>query len=161
MTCEVIEAKTWPPQPLSDADEGNHRMSDHAAEARRIEALLEAWADAVRRHDYDAILAHHDPDIVMFDVPAPIQFKGIAAYRGTWDVMFRHHKPGAGFDIVEMAVTAGADVAFAHVIMWCGPDSSCDPRDKDGFQFRLTVGLKKVDGEWRITHEHHSVPVTD
>jgi hypothetical protein len=33
--------------------------------------------------------------------------------------------------------------------------------DKDGFLFRLTVGLHKVDGNWRITHEHHSVPATD
>jgi ketosteroid isomerase-like protein len=33
--------------------------------------------------------------------------------------------------------------------------------DKDGFLFRLTVGLGKVDGDWRIAHEHHSVPATD
>jgi ketosteroid isomerase-like protein len=35
----------------------------------RIKALLEAWADAVRRHDVPAILAHHEPDVVMFDLP--------------------------------------------------------------------------------------------
>ena len=29
------------------------------------------------------------------------------------------------------------------------------------FQFRLTIGLCKVDGAWRTQHEHHSVPVTD
>jgi ketosteroid isomerase-like protein len=33
--------------------------------------------------------------------------------------------------------------------------------DKDGFLFRLTVGFRKVDGNWRITHEHHSEPATD
>ena len=52
-------------------------------------------------------------------------------------------------------------VAFAVAIMWCGPDSSSNPIDKDGFLFRLTVGLRKVDGSWRIAHEHHSVPATD
>jgi hypothetical protein len=36
--------------------------------------------------------------------------------------------------------------AFAHGIMRCSPDSSCNPKDKDGFQFRLTVGLKKIGG---------------
>ena len=35
-----------------------------------ITVLIEAWADAVRRHDLPAILAQHDDDIVMFDVPA-------------------------------------------------------------------------------------------
>jgi ketosteroid isomerase-like protein len=137
-------------------------MPEHAnTEERRIRALLEAWADAVRRHDISAILAHHEPNIVMFDVPPPLQCKGIEAYKKTWDLFFRYHKPGAAFDIVELAVTAGQDVAFAAVIMRCGPDSSSNPADKDGFLFRLTVGLRKIDGDWRITHEHHSVPATD
>jgi ketosteroid isomerase-like protein len=127
----------------------------------RIKALLETWADAVRRHDLPAILAHHEPDIVMFDLPPPLQCQGIAAYEQTWDLFFRYHQPGAAFDIEELAVTAGRDVAFAVAIMRCGPDSSSNPADKDGFRFRLTVGLRKIDREWRIAHEHHSVPAAD
>ena len=134
-------------------------MPGHAnADEARIKSLLEDWAGAVRQHDYSAILAHHSSDIVMFDLPPPLQCRGIEAYKQTWDLMFRHHKPGAAFDIRELAVTAGADVGFAVAIMWCGPDSSCDPKDSAGFEFRLTVGLRKIDGDWRITHEHHSVP---
>lgn len=127
----------------------------------RIKTLLEAWADAVRRHDVRAILAHHEPDMVMFDLPPPLQCKGIGAYEETWQLFFRYHKPGTAFDIEELAVTAGQDVAFAVAIMRCGPDSSSNPADKNGFPFRLTVGLRKVDGDWRIAHEHHSVPATD
>jgi ketosteroid isomerase-like protein len=137
-------------------------MPHHAnTEETRIKAMLEAWTDAVRRHDVPAILAHHDPDMVMFDVPPPLQCKGIAAYEQTWGLMFRYHKPGAAFDIKELTVTAGQDVAFAVAILFCGPDSSSNPADKDGFLFRLTVGLRKVDGDWRILHEHHSVPAID
>ena len=137
-------------------------MSDSAGtEEFRIKTLLEAWADAVRRHDIPAILAHHGPDMIMFDVPPPLQCRGIEAYKQTWDLFFRYHKPGAAFDIEDIAVTAGQDVAFAVAIMRCGPDSSSNPADKDGFPFRLTVGLRKVEGEWRIEHEHHSVPAAD
>jgi uncharacterized protein (TIGR02246 family) len=131
------------------------------SEETRIKALLEAWASAVRRHDLPAILAHHLPDMVMFDVPPPLQCKGIAAYEQTWGLFFRYHKPGTAFDIEELTVTAGEDVAFAVAIMRCPPDSSSNPADKDGFLFRLTVGLRKLDGDWRIAHEHHSVPATD
>lgn len=131
------------------------------ADETRIKTLLEAWADAVRRHDVRAILAHHEPDMVMFDLPPPLQCKGIGAYEETWQLFFRYHKPGTAFDIEELAVTAGQDVAFAVAIMRCGPDSSSNPADKNGFPFRLTVGLRKVDGDWRIAHEHHSVPATD
>ena len=129
------------------------------ADEIRIKALLEAWADAVRRHDLPAILAHHDPDILMFDLPPPLQCKGIEPYKETWDLFFRYHKPGAAFDIEELSVTAGEGVAFAAAIMRCV--SSSNPADKDGFLFRLTVGLRKVGGDWRIAHEHHSVPATD
>ena len=127
----------------------------------RIKTLLETWADAVRRHDLSAILARHDRDIVMFDVPPPLQCLGIKAYEQTWDLFFRYHKPGKPFDLQELAITAGQDVAFAVAIMRCGPDSSSNPADKNGFLFRLTVGLRKIDNDWRITHEHHSVPATD
>src|SRR5262245_56372025 len=129
-----------------------------SADEIRIKALLETWADAIRRHDISAILAHHDPDMLMFDLPPPVQCKGIAAYAETWDLFFRNHTPGTpAFDFEELTVTAGQDVAFAAAIMRCAPDSSCNPADKDGFPFRLTVGLRKVDGEWRIAHEHHSI----
>lgn len=127
----------------------------------QIKALLEAWADAVRRHDVPAILAHHEPDMVMFDLTPPLQCKGTKAYEQTWDLFFRYHKPGAVFDFQELAVTAAQDLAFAVAIMRCVPDSSSNPADKDGFLFRLTVGLRKTDGDWRIAHEHHSVPATD
>jgi ketosteroid isomerase-like protein len=127
----------------------------------QITALMEAWADAVRRHDLPAILAHHETDMLMFDLPPPLQCKGIDAYEQTWDLFFRYHKPGAAFDIREFTVTACQDVAFATAIMFCGTDSSSNPADKDGFLFRLTVGLRKINGGWRITHEHHSAPATD
>jgi ketosteroid isomerase-like protein len=137
-------------------------MSDPAnPEEARIRALLEDWAAAVRRHDLPAILAHHDPDMVMFDLPPPLQCRGLAAYEETWGLLFRYHTPGTAFDFRELTVTAGPEVAFAAAIMWCGPGSSANPADKDGFPFRLTVGLRKVGGDWRIVHEHHSVPAAD
>ena len=50
----------------------------------RIKAIIGAWADAVRRHDLSGILAHHEQDIVMFDVPPPLQSRGRDEYKKTW-----------------------------------------------------------------------------
>jgi ketosteroid isomerase-like protein len=127
----------------------------------QIKAIIEAWADAVRRHDLSGILAHHEPDIVMFDVPPPLQSRGMDEYKKTWDLFFSYHKPSQAFDIEELAITAGEDVAFAVAIMRCGPGASSDPAEQGGFLFRLTIGLRNIDGDWRIAHEHHSVPSTD
>jgi ketosteroid isomerase-like protein len=53
-------------------------MAEQAnVEEARIKALLEDWADAVRRHDLPAILAHHEQDILMFDLPPPLLCRGL------------------------------------------------------------------------------------
>ena len=91
----------------------------------------------------------------MFDVPPPLQSRGMDEYKKTWDLFFKYHKPSQALDIEELAITAGEDVAFAVAIMRCGTGAA------GGFLFRLTIGLRKIDGDWRITHEHHSVPSTD
>src|ERR1700730_5479756 len=127
----------------------------------QIKALVEAWADAVRRHDFPGILAHHDQDIVMFDIPPPLQSRGLDEYKKTWDLFFRYHAPTQAFDIEELAITAGEEVAFAVAILRCGSATVSGPAEEAGFLFRLTVGLRKVGDDWRIVHEHHSVPATD
>src|SRR4051812_26101854 len=86
----------------------------------QIKTVIEAWAAAVRRHDLAGILAHHEPDIVMFDVPPPLQSRGMDEYKKTWDLFFKYHKPSQAFDIEELEITAGEDVAFAVAIMRCG-----------------------------------------
>jgi hypothetical protein len=62
-------------------------------------------------------------------------------------------------DNQELAITAGEDVAVA--IVRCGSGTFSGPPEEGGFLFRLTIGLRNVDGDWRIAHEHHSVLSAD
>jgi uncharacterized protein (TIGR02246 family) len=131
-------------------------MTDEAA----IRELIIGWADAVHRGDIDSVLADHDSDIVMFDVPPPYQgLRGLDEYRDSWPPFFEWQRQGAEFEIVELEVTAGADVAFAWALLRCGtPEEFAANPDN---RLRLTIGLRKVDGRWLVTHEHHSFPHTD
>jgi ketosteroid isomerase-like protein len=124
-------------------------------EEEKIRKIVENWAQAVRNRDIDTILAHHSQDIVMFDVPPPLQLKGIEAYRKTWDLFFKYTKPGV-FDIQELYITAGENVAFCFVLMKC--EDKYRNKDYIPIDFRLTIGLEKIDSQWTIIHEHHSVP---
>ena len=103
----------------------------------QIKAVIEAWADAVRRHDLSGILAHHEQDIVMFDVPPPLQSRGMDEYKKTWDLFFRYHMSSQAFDI-ELAITAGEDVAFAVAIMRCGSGTFNGPPEEGRFLFRIS-----------------------
>jgi ketosteroid isomerase-like protein len=85
----------------------------------------------------------------------------MAEYKKTWDLFFTYHQPGQAFDVEELQMCVGDTVAFAVAIMRCGSATVSGPSVSGGFQFRLTIGLCKADGAWRIQHEHHSVPATD
>src|SRR5882672_3682926 len=121
-----------------------------------IRGQVENWAKAVRTRDLDGILANHSPEILMFDVPPPIQSNGIEAYKKTWDLFYSCSPDPAVFDITEMNVTAAEDVAFVTALMRCVVTEV--NRDGVDLDFRLTVGLRKIAGQWTVMHEHHSIP---
>ena len=127
-------------------------------DAEQVRELIERWADAVRRKDMDGILRHHSPDFVMFDVPPPLQSKGIEAYRDTWPLFFGASPEPPVFEIVDLEVTAGTDVAFAIALMRCVVVTKTQSSDLD---FRLTICFQKIAGQWTFMHEHHSIPAVD
>jgi len=132
----------------------NAKTTDETA----IRDLVENWARAVRSRNISAILANHSPDVLMFDVPPPLQSKGLEAYKKTWDLFFSWSRDPVAFDFTEMNITAGTDVAFVTALMRC---AGTEPNgEKIDLEFRLTIGLRKISGQWVITHEHHSIPAT-
>jgi uncharacterized protein (TIGR02246 family) len=130
----------------------DNRNTDEAV----IRELVEDWARAVRAKDLEGILAHHSPDIVMFDVPPPLVSRGIDAYRKTWELFFSWSDDPVVFDFDEMAITAGNDVAFVTALMRCAGTETSGQSLR--LQFRLTIGLRKIGGRWVVMHEHHSIP---
>ena len=125
----------------------------------QIRTLVERWVEAVHAGDLDGVLADHTQDIVMFDVPPPLEgVRGIDAYRATWPDFFAWQRRGARFELTMLEVTAGADVAFAFALLRCGEPQELQ-RDPD-LRLRLTLGLRKQDGRWAVSHEHHSFPDT-
>ena len=127
------------------------------ADEAQIRDLIERWAQAVRAGDLEGVVADHTTDIVMFDVPPPNDgVRGIDAYRETWPPFFEWQRQGAVFEIVELDVSAGDDVAFAHALLRCG--TPADLEQEPDRRLRLSIGLRKEHGRWIVAHEHHSFP---
>jgi ketosteroid isomerase-like protein len=80
-------------------------------------------------------------------------------YRDAWPPFFDWQRQGAKFEIVELDVTAGADVAFAWALLRCGKQEEFEANPDN--RLRLTIGLRKRGGRWVVTHEHHSFCLTD
>ena len=102
------------------------------------------------------IRADHDPEMLMFDVPPPFLSRGLDAYMETWQIFYANIARPVVFNFEDVKVTAGAGVAFATATGRCVYINRQGQREP--LEFRLTMGLKKIDGKWRILHEHHSIP---
>jgi uncharacterized protein (TIGR02246 family) len=127
---------------------------------QEIRTLIENWVTAVHAGDLDTVLADHADDIVMYDVPPPnAGVRGMDAYRETWPGFFEWQQAGASFELESLEVTAGGDVAFAFALLRCG--TAAELQAQPELRLRLTIGLRKQDDRWLVTHEHHSFPHDD
>ena len=129
--------------------------SNDEAEIRK---LIEYWAKAVREENRAAIRAHHDSDILMFDVPPLFLSRGLKEYMATWEKFFSSTERPVTFAFHDVKIACGQDVAFATAIGQCVYIDTNGKREP--LEFRLTMGLRKLDGKWHILHEHHSLPAT-
>ena len=125
-----------------------------ARDEAQIRALVDDWAEALRAKDVDRVMAHYARHSVTFDLAPPListgaDAEGLQAWFSTW--------PGPlSYEIRDLNITAGDDVAFCHSLNRLSGTKT--DGEKVEIWFRQTLCLRKIDGEWRITHQHESVP---
>jgi len=122
---------------------------------QEIAALFEQWANANRNTDIDAIMALYHPDICSYDAVAPLQFNGTTDYRAHWEKCL----PKNADMIVEMQepdIRVSGHLGVARFLIRCGIRK--DDGTEQASWMRSSYHLEKRDGQWRIAHEHFSVP---
>ena len=131
--------------------------SEAVDDASQLRSLIEAWAEAVRAKDIDAVMRHYAPDVVVFDVMPPLFVKGAEAYRRNWQGWFDALDGQADFHFVELHLEVSGDLAY------CFSVNRLRARYRDGAkhdaQTRATVCFRKIDWRWLVVHEHASVPM--
>jgi uncharacterized protein (TIGR02246 family) len=131
-------------------------MVNNAESEKEIRKLSESWEAAVEKKDVDAILAAYSEDVVVFDVPPPLQVKGREAYRKHWEDWLKIFKGDIKCEFKDTQITAGEDVAFLTTLTRIGEKEI----PESGSWVRVTVGYQKKDGKWLATHEHASIPAS-
>jgi uncharacterized protein (TIGR02246 family) len=130
----------------------------HAADEARIRQLIDKLAEAIRAMDFESLRACFAPDMVSFDVAGPpLQTLGAEAKLKNWEEAFAVFQPPLGYEIRDLAITVGDDVAFAHSFNRLSGTS--ENGDMVGPWVRYTAGFRKIDGNWLIAHDQVSVPV--
>jgi uncharacterized protein (TIGR02246 family) len=129
--------------------------STRADDEAQIRGLLEDWVAAARANDLDGIMAVYAPDIRSFDAIAQLQFKGADAYRKHWEWCIGMCSSPI-FEIHDLAIETGGDVAFGHYLLRCGGAGE-DGKEQVGWM-RVTVCYRRTNGRWLVAHEHFSAP---
>ena len=133
----------------------NVETASATAEAE-VRETLARWEKAVRARDLAGIVSHYAPDIVAFDAIAKLQFKGVEAYRNHWEQCLSMCAGPMIFEIHDLHVAAGGEVAFAYALNRCG-GTGPDGKEAVGWM-RMTVGYRRTGGKWLAVHEHFSAP---
>ncbi|MBY0473820.1 MAG: nuclear transport factor 2 family protein [Nitrosomonas sp.] len=121
-----------------------------------IQTLLEQWARSTRMGEQDRILNNHSESVIIYDVLPPMKYEGVEEYRKSWDEWQPETTGENIFDLHEVKITAGHDVAFAYGFIHCGGTLPDGKTFEDWV--RATFCLEKLNGKWLITHQHISMP---
>src|SRR5689334_19731573 len=133
-------------------------MSEYSTQATEaaIRERIGALIAGIRSKDLEAVQRLYSADVVSFDVEPPLQHVGIAAKSKNWASAFEFFDEIA-YEVRDLAVTPGADVAFAHGFGRLS-GTLANGVKTDGMWVRATFCFREIDGDWLIAHDQVSVP---
>jgi uncharacterized protein (TIGR02246 family) len=123
---------------------------------RQIRALVGNMATAIRAKDVEALMTHYAPDVLAFDLLPPLQYSGADAIRKRVSAWFSSFEGSIGFEMRNLSITAGDDVAFCYSLN--GVSGTSKGGAKVDMWWRATNCFRRIDGTWLVTHGHSSEP---
>lgn len=121
-----------------------------------LRQCLETMAQAIRDKDIDALMSHYTPDVVVYDVRPPLDVHGAAAYRKNFERWFSSILGPIDYTVVDQQVSMSESHAFCFSLARVkGARLDGDTAD---YWVRVTTCLQKTNGQWRVGHEHVSMP---
>jgi PhnB protein len=127
----------------------DNKTSDEA----KIRTLIDQRAQALHAKNADGVVSCRTPDYVQFSLAPPLAHTTDVKNLNTW---FASWQGPIGSEARDLKVAVSGDTAFSHGL------SRMTGTKTDGAKvdlwFRETLCFRKIDGTWKIAHEHTSVP---
>lgn len=132
-------------------------QEDRTTNEAAIRELIDGFVEAVRAKDINGVMSVYAPDLVAFDVVPPLQYVGAEAFRKVWQEVFETFQGPIPYEVRDLSITAGDDVAFSHSLN--RNSGTMKNGQKTDLWLRWTACYRKTNGKWRIAHLQISVPV--
>jgi uncharacterized protein (TIGR02246 family) len=131
-------------------------MHANAADEAEIRRIIKTWMRGLHAKDVDAVMQHAAPDILSFDLAPPLASRGAERYRQNLEAWFPTWDGPIDAEARELQITVGDMVAFSTSLNRIG--GAKKDGERTSIWVRVTVGFRKIDGRWLVTHEHVSTP---
>lgn len=130
-----------------------NKKNDEAA----IQGLLNDCIRSLHDKNIEGVMSIYAPELVAFDIVPPLRYVGADAYRKPWEEVFSTFQGPIGYEIHDLSITVGDDVAFTHSLNRIS--GTMNTGHKTDLWVRCTACLRKINGKWLIVHTQVSVPV--
>ena len=122
-----------------------------------IKRAIERYVEALRARDIDGVMSMYEPELVSFDIVSPLQYVGADAMRKRWEEVFSSLPGPFGYEIADLSITVGEDMAFTH--SFNRTSATLPTGQQIGTWVRWTACWRKIGGQWLLMHDQISVPV--
>jgi uncharacterized protein (TIGR02246 family) len=129
----------------------------HTTDEADIRQQIDTLVAAIRAMDLERVMVSFATDLVSFDIEPPLRHVGIDAKRRNWARVFAAYERPLGYEIRDLAITVGHDVAFGHSLNRIS--GTLKNGQTNATWVRWTVCLRKIEGRWLIAHDQVSVPI--
>ena len=130
-----------------------HKKNEEAT----IKGLIEDGTRSVRDKNIEGVMSLYAQEVVSFDIVPPLRYRGADAFRNLWEATFSSFQGPIDYEIHDLSITVGDDVAFTHSLNRIS--GTMNTGQKTDLWLRWTACWRSINGTWLIVHHHNSVPV--
>jgi ketosteroid isomerase-like protein len=124
---------------------------------QEIRDVILARAERLQAGDVPGMQRLNAPEVVEFSLAPPLGGPADGHDPKPTEAWLTGFEAPPTYEVTRLEITADGDVAFATSIdsMSATPKGASEPFT---LWYRVTRGLRRIDGRWLVTHEHESVP---
>jgi uncharacterized protein (TIGR02246 family) len=134
-----------------------YMATEPATDEADIRQRIDRMVEALREMDLEGVMSLYAPDIVSFDIVPPLRHMGARAKERNWMDAFAMYQRPLGYEIRDLTLTLGDDVAFGHSLNRV--TGTLKNGNRTDFWLRWTGCFRKIDGNWLVAHDQVSVPI--
>ncbi len=123
---------------------------------RELRDLVDERVRAVRERDSATLAARPAENVITFDVLPPLNSRGSQATVEHLQTWFDGYDGPIDYSTHDVQVSAQADLGFCSFLYHVG--GTLKTGDEVSMWVRATLCCRRIDGRWRIVHDHESVP---